>query len=233
MRQRHSLPTTLLATVLGLALTLSAGPAIAGWGEALKAAGKAGAEAAGLSTASAKAESAVKEVLTLGKDSAIENLGKSGGFSNNVYAAISLPNSLSGLAAQSGLTSIINSAAESAVPALDSAFDQTIQGLDLNDPTSLLSAAKSSTGITDYFETQSRSTLKELAAPIIKKALENAGLSSYATALSAISKATGFDPVGYTTDKTLDAMFHYMGKEESSLRQTGGEGASSLLKQLL
>jgi hypothetical protein len=32
------------------------------------------------------------------------------------------------------------------------------------------------------------------------------------------------------TDTVLGAMFHSMGKKETSLRETGGEGASALLK---
>lgn len=226
MKYFRTLPTAVIA----LTLILTTGLAFAGWGDALKAAGKAGAEAAGLSSLTDKAETAVREVLTLGKDYAIETLGKDGGFSDNVYAAISLPDSVSTLATMSGLTSILNSAAETAVPALDTAFSQSIEDLDLSDPSTLLTSAKSDTGVTDYFDTESRSSLKELARPIVETALADAGLSSYSTALSVITKTTGFDPLDYTTEQILDAMFHFMGEKEKDLRATGAEQASELLQ---
>ena len=225
------LPHTFLATLLAATLVLTAGPALSGWGDALKSAGEAG-KAAGLSYSSSQADSAIKEVLTLGKDYAIETLGKDGGFSDNAAAAISLPGSLSGLMSKSGLTATLNSAAEGAVRSLDGIFDTTIEGMDVSDPMPLLKSAGASTGISDYFEDQSRSTLKELAMPIVKQYLENAGMPSYTSAISAVTTGTGFDLVGYTTDKVLDAMFHYMGEKETSLRETGGEGASTLLKNI-
>jgi hypothetical protein len=225
-------PHIFLTAVLAATLTLTAGLALGGWGDALKSAGEIG-KAAGLSFSSLEADSAIKEVLTLGKDYAIETLGKDGGFSDNVAAAISLPGSLSSLIGKSGLTSTLNSAAEDAVLSLDGIFDKTIEGMDVSDPTALLESRDSTTFITDYFEGQARPTLKELAIPFVKKSLENAGMSSYTTAISAISQTTGFDPVDYTTDQTLDAVFHYMGEKEKSLRESGGEGASTLLQKVL
>ncbi|MBG0791757.1 MAG: DUF4197 domain-containing protein [Desulfovibrionaceae bacterium] len=218
MRLSHIPP----AAALAAALFLAASVALAAWGDVLK--------ATGLSAAGAKAESAVKEVLTLGKNYAIETLGKDGGFSDNAYAAIGLPESFSTLAAASGLTSLLNSAAETAVPKLDAAFDQTIQGLDLSDPMPLLTAAKDSTGVTDYFDAESRSALMEMARPIVKTSLNDAGLSSYATVLSLLAKTTDFDAVDYTAEQVLDAMFHYMGEKEKDLRASGAEGASKLLQ---
>lgn len=225
MRQKYSLTTVALLLTALLAST----PSIAGWGDAIKAAGDAGAKAVGLSYTPSEAEAGIKEVLKLGTDSAVSELGSSGGFSVNPATAIGLPDSLSSLADATGLLSIFNSAAESSVPAVGKAFKSAIDDLDITNPGGMIGGGD--TSITNYFEQASRPMLKKLARPIVSQSLDSAGMGPYMGAMSVASQGTGFDPVDFLTERTLDGMFLYIGEKEKSLRSTGG-GASELLKKL-
>jgi len=228
MRLKYSL----FISALTLTTLLATGLAFAGWGDALKAAGDAGAEAAGLSYTPSEAEAGIKEVLSMGTDSAVSNLGKSGGFSMNPANAIPVPDALKSLGDNAGLMSMFNSAAESSVPSIGGLFNNSINDLDVSNPTSMLGSGSADTAITNYFDQQSRPHLRKLARPIVAESLDAAGAGGTMSAMSTAMQGTGFDPVDYVTDQTLDVMFRYIGEKEKSLRSSGGAGASSLLQKI-
>ncbi|NDV20388.1 DUF4197 family protein [Pseudodesulfovibrio sp. JC047] len=222
-----------LAVVLvGTLFTL---PGSAGWGDSLKQAGDAGSEALGLSYTPSEADAGIREILHMGTDYAVEELGKSGGFSANPAASIPLPDSLSSMVGTSGLLSIFNTAAEDSVDSVGGIFNKTIDTMDIGDPTSMVGG--SDTAITDYFEKTARPQLKEMARPVVAQSLETAGLGTYTQAISSaqmLSNATGtsFAPEDYVTDHVLDSMFQYIGDQEKDLRANGAANASDLLKKL-
>lgn len=229
--------SSILATTL-LALLL-AGSCFAGWGDALKDAGSQladeGATAAGLPYTPSEAMAGIKEVLSLSTESAVSNLGKSGGFSDNPAVSIPMPDMLKGLGDPTGLVSSMNKAAEAAVPSTGNIFLDAIQNLNIGDPTSLLGGADNA--ITKYFEDSSRGTLKSLVKPVVSGSLDAAGVGSYLNTLTLAQQAANpgappFDAVDYVTDKTLDGMFHLMAEQEKSIRSGGGAGASELLQKL-
>jgi len=218
-----------------LIVTILVLPATAGWGDSLKSAGDAGAKAVGLPYTPTEADAGIRELLHMGTDYAVTELGQKGGFSNNVAAAIPLPKTLSSMIGSSGLLSSFNTAAEKSVETIGGIFHKTINTMDIGNPVSMISG--SDTSITDYFEETARPTLKEMARPVVENQLGAAGLSTYTNAIKtaqALSNTSGttFDPVDYVTDKTLDAMFTYIGEEEKNLRSSGASGASELLKKL-
>lgn len=220
---------------LFLSITLLVLPGMAGWGDSLKEMGDTGSKAIGLPYTPTEADAGIREVLHMGTDYAVAELGKDGGFAANPAASIPLPDMLSSMIGESGLLSSFNTAAESSVEPIGGLFHKTIDTMDIGNPASMVSG--SDTSITDYFEETARPTLKELARPIVEQQLETAGLGAYTNAISAaqlMSNASGspFNPTDYVTDKALDAMFMYIGDQEKDLRSNGAANASELLKKL-
>jgi hypothetical protein len=224
----------ILPLLLALALSWSAAPASAGWGDALKAAGDAGAKAAGLSVTPSQIESAFRELLSLGADSAVQSLSQDGGFSKLAATSLSLPDSYQKIAetVAPSLLANLNAAAEAAVPAIGELFQKTISTMEFANPSGLLSGK--SDAVTSYFEDSARSTLARNATPLIRAALEKAGAGTAVSAVQQLSALTGtdFDPVGYLTDKTLDSMFLYMAKTEQDVRSGDLAVTSELLQKV-
>lgn len=221
--------------ILALLISLFAStPALSGW-DALKKMGSdladQGATAAGSPYTPSEAVSGIKEVLSLGTDSATSVLSQPGGFSADPSTALSLPSFLSGSPGSDTLLSSLNSAATGAIPGTGALFGDAIGDMSVGNPSSLLSG--DDTAITSYFENSSRDTLKGLVRPVVEQSVKSAGVDAYLAPLMAMQQATGqsFDPVDSVTDKVLDGMFHYIGEKEKSLRSSGG-GASELLSKL-
>lgn len=223
----------LLALILGILMTTAA-PAPAGWGDALKAAGDAGAKSMGLSVTPSQAEQGLRELLVMGTDSAVESLSADGGFSKNAATALALPDSYQKLAETLApqLLANLNKAAESAIPAVGEVFKKTISTMEFANPSSLISGK--SDAVTRYFEKSARASLAENAAPLIQAALEQAGGGTALSAIKQLSGLTGvaFDPVGYLTEKTLNSMFLYIAQTEKGIRSGDIEATSELLKKL-
>jgi len=216
-----------------LVVLLAALPAMAGWSDTLKAVGDQGSKAAGLAYTPSEGLAGMKETLTTGADYGASVLSQSGGFSKSPDTSLSLPSSLSGLGDTSGLLSALNSAAEDSIPGTSSVFADSIKNLSVSNPTSAIGGGDA--GITQYFESASRPALKKAVKPIVAKSIEAAGVDEYLSPLTAMQKITGgtaFDATDYLTDKTLDSMFHYMSEKETSLRSSGGAGASALLQKI-
>lgn len=236
MRLKY-IPTPLLATLL---ILLLAGTSFAGWGDALKTTTSQyaddGATTMGLPYTPSEAVAGIKEVLSIGTNSAVSSLGKEGGFSSNPAVAIPMPDMLKGLLGDStGLTSAMNSAAESVVPSTGNIFLDTIQKLSIDNPTSLLGGGEDA--ITKFFEASSRDTLKDLIKPLVKTAADQAGVGSYLTAMTAAQQASSiasppFDAYDYVADYTLDGMFYVMASQEKDIRSGNGASTSDWLKKL-
>lgn len=227
-----SLP--ILPLLLVLALACPATPVSAGWGEALKAAGDAGAEAAGLSLTPSRIESAFRELLSLGADSAVQSLSREGGFSRLAATSLSLPDGYRTVAetVAPNLLANLNAAAEAAVPAVGELFQKIIESMEFANPSGLLSGK--SDAVTSYFEQSARPGLAENSAPLIRAALEKAGAGTAVDSAQRLSALTGsdFDPVGYLTDKTLNSMFLYMAETEQDVRSGDLAVTSELLQKV-
>lgn len=220
--------------LLVLALALAPVPAHSGWGDALKRAGDAGSQAMGLSVGPSQLEAAFRELLGMGTDAAVESLSADGGFSKLAATALSLPDGYRKIAETMApeLLANLNSAAESAVPAVGELFRKAIEGMDFSSPGSLLSGK--SDAVTAYFEENTRASLAEGAAPLVRSALERAGGGSILNAVKQLGSLTGasFDPVDYLTQKTLDSMFLYIGQTEQGIRSGDITKTSELLQKV-
>lgn len=224
---------SLISFVIAISLAFSS-IAMAGWGDTLKQAGSAaadaGATAAGLPYTPSEALAGIKEVLSLGTEYATSSLSAPGGFSSNPLTAFSLPTNLSGLADSTGLLSSLNTAAEDSVPGTGNIFMNAISNLTLSDPTALINGGDDA--ITRFFESSSRATLKSLITPVVESSVESAGVAPYLSALSSGVTGTSFDPIDFVADRTLDGMFLLMGQKEKELRASGGASASDLIQKL-
>ncbi len=225
-----------IVTVLFLLLSSSV---MAGWGDALKEAGgaaaDAGATAAGLPYTPSEALAGIKDVLSLSTDYATSALSKPGGFSSNPASSFSLPSSLGGLSDASGLLSSLNTAAEKAVPGTGNLFLDAISKLTVGNASTLLNGGEDA--ITRFFENSARDSIKSLMKPIVSSSVESAGVGQYLSALSMAQQASGvagaaFDPIDFVTDRTLDGMFSFMAMKERDLRSSGGMGTTDLIQKL-
>lgn len=233
MPAKHA-SSPLLPLLLLFSCLWAAAPASAGWGDALKAAGDAGAKAAGLSVTPSQVETAFRELLAMGADSAVDSLSRDGGFSKLAATSLSLPDSYQKVAESvaPNLLADLNSAAEAAVPAIGDLFQQTIKTMEFANPSGLLSGE--SDAVTSYFEESARPSLAENAAPLIRSALEKTGAGGALDAVAQLSTLTGtaFDPADYLTNKTLDAMFLYMARTEQGVRSGDIATTSALLQKV-
>ncbi|WP_316898919.1 DUF4197 domain-containing protein [Pseudodesulfovibrio indicus] len=218
--------------LLVLAAALTPVSAHAGWGDALKQAGDAGSQAMGLSVGPSQIETAFRELLVMGTDSAVESLSADGGFSRKAATALSLPEGYHKIAetVAPNLLASLNSAAEDAVPEVGALFRKTIETMEFSNPGSLLSGNK--TAVTEYFDANARDSLTRGAAPLVEAALNQAGGASILSAVKQLSGLTGtpFDPVDYLTRKTLDSMFLYIGKTEKGIRSGDITATTELLQ---
>jgi hypothetical protein len=223
----------LCALLLIPACLWAAATAHAGWGDALKGAGEAGSKTMGLPSVPTGIDDAFRELLSMGTDSAVESLSQDGGFSKQAATSLAVPDDYRKLAetVAPDLLGYLNSAAESAVPAIGELFQTTIDTMEFANPTSLLSGKNDA--VTAYFEESARPKLTENAAPLIQSALEQTGAGAAMSAAQRLSSMTGgaFDPVTYLTDKTLDSMFLYLGQTEKGVRSGDIETTSKLLQQ--
>lgn len=219
--------------------TLMTGTGSAGWGDTLKSVGSdyadQGATTAGLPYTPSEAVAGVKEILSLGTDSAVSQLGTSGGFSSNPATAIPLPDMFKGMGDTSGLLGAFNKAAEASIPSTGNVFMDAIQSLTIDNAAMLLGGGDDA--ITRFFEQSSRSTIKKLVKPIVGKSLEASGANTYLNALMGAQQMSGvsgppFDAADFVTDKTLDSMFYLIGAQEKSIRANGGAGTTELLKKI-
>lgn len=220
------------SVALSLAVLLTASTAMAGWGDAVKQAGDAGATAAGLSYTPSEAIQGIKDVLALSTGYAEAKLAAPGSFSSTPAVAIPLPDVLKGFGDSSGLLASLNRGAEGAIPSTSDLFMSTIENLKVDNYSSLLSG--STDAITRFFESSSRDTLKTLVKPVVTKSADSAGVGTYMKAFTAAQQASGstFDIYDYLTDRTLDGMFHFMSIKEKSLRTEGGAGTTDLINKL-
>lgn len=226
---------SLFCALLLVPVCLSASTTVhAGWGDALKGASEAGSKTMGLPSSPSGIDDAFRELLSMGTESAVESLSQDGGFSKQAATALSIPDDYRKLAetVAPDLLAYLNSAAESAVPAIGELFQAAIDTMEFANPTSLLSGKNDA--VTAYFEESARPALAESAAPLILSALDKTGSGSAMNAAQRLSSLTGgaFEPVTYLTNKTLDSMFLYLGQTEKGVRSGDIETTSQLLQNI-
>ena len=195
--------------------------------------------------------SGLKEALGKGVQHSITNLGRDGGYLNNVNVKIPVPEKLRTI--EKGLRSAgqgklvddfigtMNHAAEAAVPEAAGVFSDAIKGMTLEDAKALLKGPDDAA--TQYFKKTGEGRIREKMAPIIKAATEKTGVTgSYkklmAEAGPASSLLSGFgggdalDVDKYVTQKASDGLFKMIAEQERSIRQNPAARTTDLLQKV-
>ncbi|HWU77686.1 MAG TPA: DUF4197 domain-containing protein [Rhodanobacter sp.] len=199
----------------------------------------------------------LKEALAKGTTSAINSLGRDGGFWNNPKVRIPLPGKLeqaAKLARQLGQGAKVdafelsmNRAAEKAVPQVAQIFGDAIRKMSLSDARGILTGGDHAA--TDYFRRVAGDALTARIHPIVAKATDNVGVTQkYKAFTSGSGSALGgllgkyggksaksgnsLDLDDYVTKEAINGLFTEIGAEEQSIRTNPGARTTDLLKKV-
>ncbi len=190
----------------------------------------------------------LKEALSKGVKSAVDNLGKEDGFFKNVRVKIPLPKNLQKL--EKGLRAAgqgkavdefilaMNRAAEKAVPVAFEVFVNAIKQMTFDDARKILFSGQDDAA-TQFFRRTSEETLRQKFRPIVEEFTEETGVTQkyktmvgkYGFAAQLLGKdATDLD--GYVTQKALDGLFLLVADEEKKIRKDPIGRTTNLLKKV-
>ena len=203
----------------------------------------------------------LKEALAKSTTSAINSLGRDGGFWNNSKVRIPLPGKLEEagkLARKLGQGAKVdafelsmNRAAEKAVPQVAEIFGDAIRKMTLDDARGILAGGDHAA--TDFFRRVAGDALTARIHPIVAKATDSVGVTQkyksftaggmggeLGSALGAFGGKSGKSNKGaspldlddYVTSKTLDGLFTTIGEQEQSIRHNPGARTTDLLKKV-
>jgi hypothetical protein len=189
----------------------------------------------------------LKEALSKGTQQAIANLGKDGGFLNNLDVRIPLPDELKkvekllrGLGQDKyadQFVATMNHAAEKAVPEAATLFADAISRMTLADAKSILKGPDDAA--TQYFRKTSEAKLKERFLPIVQAATDQAGVTSaYKKLMQKAGPTAQLLGVGatdldaYVEDRAVDGLFKMIAAEEKRIRQDPLARGTDLLKKV-
>ena len=199
----------------------------------------------------------LKEALSKGVQQAVSRLGHDGGFLTNLNVKIPMPEKLR--AVEKTLRAVhedkladqfietMNHAAEQAVPEAAEVFGNAIKNMSLADAKSIL--AGTNNAATQYFRTATETNLFEKFLPIVKKATDQAGVTSaYKRCLEKVEGGGALGGLGsfgrsllgseavdvdsYVTNKALDGLFKMVADEEKRIRENPIARTSDLLQKV-
>ena len=241
----------IIFTGLVVAVTIFSNPAHADWKKLLEQTlgdNKAiGAAATSAALSNEDMVSGLKEALANGAQSAVNALGRSGGFMGNSAVQIPLPDKLQGVAnvlklvGQQRYTDefvqTMNSAAESAVPEAGAILGDAIRQMSVEDARTILDGPDDAA--TQYFRRVGEERLTTKLRPIVSDATSRAGVtSSYKNLVSQAGSAASLvnsdamDLDGYVTNKTLDGLFFMIAAEEKRIRENPAARTTELLQKV-
>ncbi len=241
-------PLRMTATLMALTL-LGIGAAQADWLEQLfkKAQELQAAPAATSALTDEEVIRGLKEALSQGTRRAIGQLGREGGYLNNLNVRIPMPESLHKV--EKALRSLgqdryadefiaaLNHAAERAVPEAATIFGDTLTKMSLADARTILTGPDDAA--TQYFRKYGEAQLRERFLPIVQQATDQAGVTSAYKKLmqkaGVFTRHLGRDTTdldAYVTNKALDGLFRMIAEEEKRIRQDPLARSTELLKKV-
>jgi hypothetical protein len=224
--------------------------ALGGFGDTLKQLGK-DALSSSSSPSAALSDtdiiSGLKEALGNAVTSAVENLGRPGGFLDNTEVKIPVPDSLKPVESVLRFTgqgetvdafvSSMNSAAEKAVPETADILAGAVQNMSIDDARVILDGPDDAA--TSFFEKSTRDELMQRIKPLVAEATEAVDVTKDYKGM--VDTAQGFSPVeipkslsldDYVTEKGLDGLFTVMAQEEKKIRQNPAARTSEILQKV-
>jgi len=189
----------------------------------------------------------LKEALSRGTQSAINNLGRTDGFFKNPKVRIPMPESLEKVektlrklkqdkTADEFILSM-NRAAEQAVPEAASIFSDTIRSMSFDNAKSILQGPDDAA--TQYFRRSSKDRLTEKMLPIVKTSTSAVGITAKYKhmldkmgPLSSLVDTKSLDIDQYITNKALDGLFKMVAEEEKLIRNDPAARTTTLLEKV-
>ena len=188
----------------------------------------------------------LKEALRVGSETVVSKLGRKNGFNNDRVAHISLPENLGKV--QSALTKIgyshylddlelkLNRAAEKATPRAKVLFVNAIKQLTWQDVKNIYHGPNDAA--TRYFQRKMTPPLKSDMRPVINNVLAEVGvIQSYERAINKYESLpfvpnVRADMTEHAMNKTLDAIFYYLAREEAAIRKDPAKRTTELLRRV-
>jgi hypothetical protein len=190
----------------------------------------------------------LKEALRVGAKKLVGQLGKTDGFNADPAIRIPLPGPLQKIesvlkaAGAGGLVSDLqlkmNRAAEQAAPKALDIFADAIGKMTITDAQGILSGPQDAA--TQYFKRTTSDSLTSAFRPVVDSSLSGVGAVGAFKAVQ--DKAAGvplagksvanFNLTDFTVGKSLDGVFHYLGKEEAAIRSNPAARTTDLLKKV-
>jgi hypothetical protein len=188
----------------------------------------------------------LKEALEIGTKNAVTIVSTEDGYFKNVEIKIPLPKDLEkvaktvrdiGLGAQvDKFIKTMNRAAEKAAPKAVDIFVDAIKKMTIQDAMNILRGKDDEA--TRYFETHTRSKLYDIFKPIVKKVMDDVGVTAvFKLIMDSYNslpyvKKTSFDLDDYVTNKALDGLFLMIAKEEKKIRKDPAARVTELLRKV-
>ena len=189
---------------------------------------------------------ALKGALQRGARAAVDQLGRENGFYEDARVRIPLPDSLRraeknmrrfGMGKHADdLLLALNRAAESAVPAAQELFVDSIRQMSVADARGILTGGE--TAGTAYFRRTTSQPLREKFLPIVRTATARVGLAQKYNQYARYGVRVGLVDAedanldDYVTQKALDGLYFMVAEEEKKIRKDPVGTASSLLKRV-
>lgn len=205
---------------------------------------------AGAGLTQAEAAAGIRAALNNGIGSAIDTVGRRGGFLNDSVIRIPLPGFLQrtqstlsrvGLSgALDNLETQLNRGAEAAAPVARNIFFDAVKGLTIQDAIQIVRGP--SNAATEYLQRTTTPRLTTLFRPIMVNALNQAGaIRTYDNLVASLRNVPlapqyGADSkqklIDHGVSKGLDGVFYYIGKEEAAIRSNPAKRTSEILRRV-
>jgi len=204
----------------------------------------------GFGLSQADAAAGIRAALNKGITTAVQTVGRSGGYFNDGQIRIRLPNTLQDAQQtlrQFGLSGMLdeieqqlNRGAEKAAPLARDLFVDVITGVTITDAINIVRGADNAA--TQYLADRTLPRLTEMFTPIIDQALAGTGAYRLVDDLTSQLRQVPFAPqlaADAKSDLTrkgveggLNGLFHYVGKQEAAIRANPAERTSEILRRV-
>lgn len=188
----------------------------------------------------------LKEALNIGTKNAVNLISKTNGYYKNARITIPLPGELKDVAdtlRKIGLQKkvdefieTLNRGAERAAPKAVDIFVDAVTKMTVQDAMGILKGKDNAA--TEYFERKTRGALYNIFQPIVKKVLDDVGVTRlYKDIIAAYNAIPGtkkvtFDLDEYATNKALNGLFIMIADEEKKIRKDPAARVTELLRKV-
>ena len=187
----------------------------------------------------------LRDLLNGSYTTAVKNLGRDGGFLDNVRVKIPVPKQLKPIEktlrvlgrgqAADDFIAAMNHAAERAVPEALSIFADAVKQMTFTDAKNIISGTDDAA--TQFFRRAGEEKLRDKFRPIVERFTQETGVTAQykkfvekAGPLARMGGKDATDLDGYVTQKALDGLFLLMADEEKRIRVNPAARATDLLK---